>query len=132
MAAANKFVGVLEAIGKGFLKGLNFAIKYAIPAEKLTAVLFPQTAAVMPEVIDATGLVQNAVMLVEQKYAASNQQTGSGAAKMADVLVLVGPTVQTLLQKAGVQADPAYVKNLVSAVVGILNLQLAPTEATAA
>lgn len=128
----NKFVGTLEAIGKGFLKGLNWALEYAPAAEKLVGVIFPQTQAVMPEVIDATLLVRNSVMLVEQKYAASGKQSGSGKEKMADVVALVGPTVVTLLKKAGVQADDVYVQNIVSAVVAVLNVQQAPAAATAA
>lgn len=123
---ANKFVGFLEAAGKDFLKGLGYAMKYAIPAEKLAAILFPAAAPEMSGIIDATALVQNAVVLIEQKYAAANQQTGTGAQKLADAVTLVGPTVTQLLQKMGVQADGPYIQSIVSAVVAVLNVQQAP------
>ncbi len=117
------FLGVLEAIGKGFEKGLKWALTYAVPVEKLVALLFPSAAPIAAEVIDATTLIQNAVLLVEQKYAASGQQSGTGADKLSEVLLLTEQTVTTLLGKAGVQADTGYISSLVSAVVAILNVQ---------
>ena len=33
------FTGVLEAIGKGFEKGLQWAVEYAVPVEKLAGLL---------------------------------------------------------------------------------------------
>ena len=36
------FVGVLETVGKGFGKGLKWAVAYAIPAERLIGLLFPE------------------------------------------------------------------------------------------
>ena len=38
------FLSVLESVGKDFAKGLKFAVTYAVPAEKLVALLFPSTA----------------------------------------------------------------------------------------
>ncbi len=117
------FVGVLEAIGKGFAKGLKWAVEYAIPVEKLAGLLFPTAAPVINEVVDATSLIQNAVLLVEQKYAASGVQSGTGAEKLAEVLVLVGDAVIELLGKSGITATADFVARLVSAVVAILNVQ---------
>ena len=65
------FLGVLEVIGKDFAKGLKWALQYALPAEKLAALLFPAAAPQLSVVEGATTLIQNAVILVEQKYAAS-------------------------------------------------------------
>jgi hypothetical protein len=124
------FIGVLEAVGKGFEKGLKWALTYAVPVEKLLALLFPAVAPVAAEVIDATTLIQNAVLLVEQKYAASGAQSGTGADKLAEVILLVGQTVTALLAKAGVQADSDYIAKIVSAVVAILNVQQAEVPAT--
>lgn len=121
------FIGVLEAIGKGFEKGLKWALTYAIPVEKLVALLFPAAAPVAAEVVDATTLIQNAVLLVEQKYAASGAQSGTGPEKLSEVLLLTEQAVTALLTKAGLQADSDYIASIVSAVVAILNVQQAQT-----
>lgn len=125
------FMGVLEAIGKGFAKGLTWAVQYAVPVEKMVALLFPAAAPAAVGVADATVLIQNAVLMIEQKYAASGVQNGTGTQKSAEVLTLVGPAVTQLLAQAGVKGvDTAYIQSLVSAVVAILNVQPAPAAAT--
>lgn len=123
------FIGVLETIGKGFEKGLKWALTYAIPVEKLLALLFPAASPVIAEVVDATTLIQNAILLVEQKYAASGVQSGTGAEKLAEVLLLTEQTVTSLLAKAGIEADSSYISGIISAVVAILNVQQAPAAA---
>jgi len=126
------FTGVFETIGKDFEKGLQWAVTYAVPVEKLTATLFPSTAPVADGLADATTLLQNAVLLVEQKYAAAGAQNGTGPQKLADVLTLAGPVVTQMLSKAGLPVTPAYVQNLAAAVVAILNVQTVPTTAAKA
>ena len=126
------FIGVLEAVGKDFAKGLKWAVQYALPVEKLVGLLFPAAAPAVTAIADATTLIQNAVLMVEQKYAASGVQSGTGTQKLAEVTTLVGDAVTALLAQAGVAATPAYVESLVSAVVAILNVQPAPAAATAA
>ncbi len=125
------FLGFLEAIGKDFVKGLKFALTYAIPVESLVALLFPTTAPVMSAAEDATTLIQNSVIAVEQKFAAAGMQSGTGPQKLADVLTLSQGAVTTLLTQAGIKADPEYVTNLVNAVVAILNVQPAPASTPA-
>ncbi len=125
------FIGVLEAIGKEFAKGLTWAVQYALPVEKLVGLLFPAAAPAATAIADATTLIQNAVLLVEQKYAASGVQTGTGTQKLAEVMTLAGSAVTSLLTQAGVTASATYVESLVSAVVAILNVQPAPAAATA-
>lgn len=125
------FIGVLEAVGKGFEKGLKWALTYAIPVEKLLVLLFPAAAPTAAEVIDATTLIQNAVLLVEQKYAASGVQSGTGAQKLAEVLLLTGQAVAALLTKAGIDADSDFIASIVSAVVAVLNVQQAQVPAEA-
>jgi hypothetical protein len=120
------FTGTLEAVGKDFAKGLKWAVQYAVPVERLTALLFPGAAPALTTLANATALIQNAVLLVEQKYAAAGVQNGTGAQKLAEVTTLAGDAVATLLTKANVTADAGYVANLVSAVVAILNVQPAP------
>ncbi len=125
------FTGVLQAIGKGFTKGLAWAMTYAVPVEKLVATLFPAAAPAATGVADATSLLQTAVLLVEQKFAAAGTQSGTGAQKLAEVMALAGPVVTQLLTQAGIPANTAYIQNLVNAVVAILNVQSMPTAATA-
>ena len=126
------FVSALEAVGKGFEKGLKWAVTYAVPVEKLVGLLFPAAAPVANEAADATSLIQTAVMLVEQKYAASGVQNGTGAQKLSEVMLLTEQSVTALLAKAGITADSSYIANIVSAVVGILNVQGTSTGSAAA
>ena len=121
------FISVLETVGKDFAKGLQFALTYALPIERLVSLLFPSTGPTMAAVADATTLVQNAVLLVEQKYAASGVQSGTGEQKLAEVQLLAGNAVSSLLGKAGIPASSDYISKLISAVVAILNVQPAAT-----
>jgi len=125
------FINVLQVIGKNFEKGLVWAVKYAVPVEKLVALIFPAAAPEATTLAEATTLIQNAVLLVEQKYAASGVQSGTGAQKLAEVIALTSSTVITLLKQAGVTADTSYVQSLISAVVAILNVQAMPATASA-
>jgi hypothetical protein len=125
------FTGVLSAIGKDFEKGLAWAVKYAVPVEKLVALVFPAAAPAATVLADATTLIQNAVLEVEQKYAAAGAQSGTGTQKLAEVMTLAGAAVTSLLTQAGVESSTAYVQSLVSAVVAILNVQAMPATATA-
>ncbi|CAN5950550.1 unnamed protein product [Sphagnum jensenii] len=91
-----------------FEKGLTYAVQYAIPVEKLVAILFPSTAAIGTTAVDAVTLIQNAVLQTEQAYAAQGKQSGTGAQKSADVLTLAGSAVLSLLKQAGISnADTA-------------------------
>ena len=121
------FLGILESIGRDFKKGLLFALKYAIPVERLVALLFPAAAPAAAGLADATALIQNAVLLVEQKFAAAGAQKGTGPQKLAEVMQLAEPIVARLLTQAGIAASTTYVQSLVSAVVAILNVQPMPT-----
>ena len=126
------FISILETIGKGFEKGLKWAVTYAVPVERLVALLFPAAAPVASELADATVLIQNAVLLVEQKYAASGIQSGTGPQKLAEVLLLTEQAVTGLLAKAGITANSGYIASIVSAVVAILNVQQAQAPAAKA
>ena len=123
------FTGILTAIGKDFEKGLTWAVKYAVPVEKLVALIFPAAAPAATTLADATTLIQNAVLEVEQKYAASGIQSGTGTQKLAEVMTLAGSAVTTLLTQANVESSTAYVQGLISAVVAILNVQAMPATA---
>jgi hypothetical protein len=124
------FKGVLQTIGKDFVKGLQWAVTYAVPVEKLVALLFPAAAPAANGVIDATQLIQTAVLSVEQKYAAAGVQSGTGAQKLAEVLLLTEQAVTSLLTQSGIATTSAYIASLVSAVVAILNAQVMPVAST--
>ncbi len=126
------FLNVLEEVGKDFEKGLKWAVEFSVPVEKLVGLLFPQAAPAVNAIAAATTLIQGAVLLVEQKYAASGVQSGTGAQKLAEVMVLAGAAVTSLLGEAGISADVIYIRGLVSAVVGILNVQVMPGAKAAA
>ena len=121
------FVSVLEKIGKEFAKGLTFAVSYAVPVEKLAALLFPSAAPELTGVVSATNLIQNAVLMVEQKYTAAGIESGTGVQKLAEVMQLAGDAVTSLLSSSGMKPDTSYIQKLISAVVSILNVQAAPT-----
>ena len=121
------FVGFLEAVGKDFLKGLSYAVKIAVPVEALAKLLFPQFAPAITAGVDVASLIQNAVLVVEQKFAAAGKQSGTGPQKLAEVLVLAEGAVMAILSQFGVHADVGYVESLVNAVVAVLNVQTAPT-----
>jgi hypothetical protein len=123
------FISVLETIGKEFEKGLKWAVKYAVPVETLVALLFPAAAPLAAGVANATSLIQNAVLLVEQKYAASGVQNGTGAQKLSEVMLLTEQSVTSLLSQSGITADTSYLQSLVSAVVAILNVTAAQPSA---
>lgn len=125
------FISVLEKIGKEFAKGLTWAVSYAVPVEKLAALLFPSAAPALTAVVAATNLIQNAVLMVEQKYAAAGAAKGTGTQKLAEVVQLAGDAVTSLLASAGIKADKDYIQKLISAVVSILNVQAEQAPATA-
>ena len=125
------FTSLLTAIGKDFEKGLAWAVQYAVPVEKLVALIFPPAAPAAVALASATTLIQNAVLAVEQKYAASGIQSGTGTQKLAEVMTLAGAAVTTLLTQANIEVSTAYVQSLISAVVAILNVQSMPATAKA-
>ncbi len=120
------FIGFLEAVGKDFAKGLAYAVKIAVPVEMLAKLLFPQFAPAITAGVDVATLIQNAVLIVEQKFAAAGKQEGTGPQKLAEVLVLAESAVTSILAQYGIHADSGYVASLVNAVVALLNVQTAP------
>jgi hypothetical protein len=93
--------------------------------------LFPAAAPLAAGVANATSLIQTAVLLVEQKYAASGVQSGTGAQKLSEVMLLTEQSVTSLLSQSGITADTSYLQSIVSAVVAILNVQAAQPSAVA-
>lgn len=119
----NKFVSVMEAIGRDALKALNEIEEYLPKIEELAGLIFPAQVAALTPVINTTNLILKAVTLAEQKMAAGNMQTGTGLQKSADVLSAVEPTVLQVLSGAGLSVDSAYVQKIIDAVVADLNVR---------
>ena len=128
----NKFISIMEQIGKDALKALSEVVKYLPAAASLAAEIFPAQTAVISGVVNSVDLIQNAVVTVEQKMAAGGAATGTGTQKAADVLTIVTPVVTQLLTAEGITVDSAYIQGLVNAVVAILNVRSATPSASAA
>lgn len=124
----HKIENGLEIAGKDFLKGLSFVEKYEAPAAALATLLFPAQAGAVQVGVTSVTLIQNAVVEIEQKYAASGvaKSTETNEQKLADVTALVSPTVINLLASEGVSIDTAGVQAIINAVVAILKVQVVP------
>jgi hypothetical protein len=122
--AENKFIGFLETVGKDFEKGLTWAVAEAPAVDGLLSVIYPQSVAITTPATAAINLLQNSILTIEQKYAASGAASGTGAQKAAEVLSLAGPAATSLLTTAGVSGvTDSYISTLITAIVGILNVK---------
>jgi hypothetical protein len=121
----SKFISIMEAIGRDAKKIFTEVTKYLPEAATLAKLLFPAQTATVAGVVNAVGLVQQAVALIEQKYAALGTAAGTGAQKLAEALTIVTPTVTQLLTAEGLPVNSEYIQNVINAVVAILNVQVA-------
>jgi len=120
----SKFLTVMETIGKDAKVVLTDIEKYLPSAATLAALLFPAQTATVAGVVNSVGLIEQAVTVIEQKYAALGAATGTGAQKLAEALAIVTPTVTQLLSAEGLPVNSAYIQKIVDAVVAILNVQM--------
>jgi hypothetical protein len=131
---ANLFTTIFSWIANGEKVIYADILKYVPPVAKLAEMLFPGEAAAIAAgtsaALDVTTLIQNAVLMVEQKYAASGVANGTGVAKAAEVTALAGSAVTSLLKNLGITATADYLQSLIDAVVGILNVQQIAVPAT--
>lgn len=125
----NKFISIMEVVGKDILKGWDEVMKYLPAAASLASIIFPAQAATVAGVVNSVDLIQQAVATVEQKFAAAGAAKGTGPQKLAQVLSMVSPTVTQLLASEGLHYDQTQVTNIVNAVVAILNVQAVPVAA---
>lgn len=125
----NKFVSVMETVGKDILKAWADVVKYLPAVSGLAALLFPGEAAATAGVVNSLSLIQQAVATVEQKFAAAGAATGTGAQKLAQVISMVGPTVTQLLSQEGLSVNTSQLTGIINAVVAVLNVQTAPATA---
>jgi len=111
---ADKFVSVLESIGKKLETPLADVLKVAQGAEPFITALNPALGAIFSTTV---GVVLN----VEQKFAAMNKQSGTGVQKLAEATAILGPLLTQALSVAGKPADAATVQNYINTVVALLN-----------
>lgn len=128
----NKFLGFLEAAGKDFMKGLGWAVKEAPAVDRVANLIWPASVAVTVPVTLGLNLLQNGILAIEQKYAASGVQSGTGPQKAAEVLALAGPAASALFMHAGVpEVNDGLLGNLIKLLVDVLNVT-APVTAVVA
>ena len=116
----NKFVSFLEAVGRGFKKGLDFILPIAETAGEVAVSIFA------PALGPLFNQTVAAVMTAEQSAAAVGKQTGTGVQKLASVVQLMGPLIAQGLADAGKANDEAAVQAYINSIVTILNSIPAP------
>jgi t-SNARE complex subunit (syntaxin) len=72
---ANEFVSVMETIGKDVKALWADVVKYLPAAAKLAELIFPAQTAVIASAVNSVDLIQQAVVTVEQKFAATGNLT---------------------------------------------------------
>jgi len=120
---SNKFVSFLQAVGKDFKKGLEYILPFAEAASVGISVVNPALG----------GLIQTSIATVigvEQKFAAAQQQDGTGAQKLSDSLTILYPAFESIFKQYGVEIDKSHVENYINAIVAALNA-FPPLPATA-
>ncbi len=115
------FEGFLKKAGRIAGVVLTDILKYAIPVACLVAVADPEVAPAVVAFTASVKLVQATVISVQQKWTAAGSEANDK--KLADVLEIVEQPILTMFAQSGMQADRAYVTNLVNGVVAILNAQ---------
>ena len=116
---ANKFVSFLETVGKDVEHVFTDFLTPSVVKGVENAVL-----TIDPGISSVFNLVANTAIVVEQKFAAVGKQAGTGPQKLAQVIGIVGSTIETFIANADVPA-------IVNAVVGFLNA-MSPATATPA
>lgn len=118
---SNRFVTLLDDIGKDFKNGFVKIDPFLKEGIQLAQDAAPEIAALDPALGAVFSTVVATVSSVEQKFAAMGTQTGTGAAKLAEVVTTLQPVVSQVFAAAGKASDTATVTNYINAVVGFLN-----------
>ena len=109
------FKSFLEKVGEDFLKALPWLEK----AGSIATIFDPALGTLFNSTL-------NIVATVEQKYAALGKQAGTGAQKLADVLLIGEPVIAQGLKLAGKASDTAAVTSYINSVVTVANAVPAP------
>jgi hypothetical protein len=120
------FISMMQAIGRDVLRAFEDVVRYLPPAVTVASMFFPITAVPLASTVASVNLIQQAIVMVEQKFAAAGKATGTGQQKLADVLTYVKPTVTQLLLTDKITVNDTKLTNIINAIVAILNAQDAP------
>ena len=116
------FISIMDAVGRDVKLAYTDVVKYLPTAAALAETIFVGQTGKITGVVNAVGLIQQAVVLVEQKFAAIGTPTGTGTQKSAQVLTIVGPIVTQLFVAEGISFNATTVQNVINGVVAILNV----------
>ena len=134
--SSNAFVTFLDKIGAGAKKMFSVLVSKVLPvAITVAKEAEPFVDLAVPSLGPEFALVVNSVSATEAGWAMVNQETGTGAQKLAEVLADVKAELLPALTKAGLDtaAAEAKIAGYVQAVVTILNtFPVAPAAAAAA
>jgi hypothetical protein len=114
----SKFVSFLEAVGKDFTNALPWLQKGGA-----VLTLFD------PAMGSLFNTTLNIVAVVEQKWAALGQQSGTGIQKLADAVQIGEPVIAQGLKLAGKPSTTADVEAYINSVVAVASLAPAPVAA---
>lgn len=121
---ANKFVSLLQHVGKDLEKGLSIILP-------LAQVAAPELAAIDPALGAVFSTTLGVVVQTEQKFAAMGKQNGTGTQKFSEALSILSPIVTSQFAAAGKAHDADTVSKYVQAVVDFLNAIPATLQAPA-
>jgi len=111
----NKVITFLETVGKDVEHGIEKAAPFMTAMATTLTPLLPGGAGPIVATVIGT------VIQVEQKFAAIGKQSGTGPAKLADALTVLGPVVSQSFAAAKLPSDGTTVANFISRIVDFLN-----------
>lgn len=129
---ANRVLSFLESIGHDFEVGLQKLDPFVKEAVVLGTAAEAEVSSLDPGLGVVFKTVVSTVALIEQKFTAMGQQTGSDVQKLATAMTILQPVVSQAFAAAGKASDATTVSNYVSAVVDFLNAIPASGTATPA
>jgi len=116
------FKSFLVAVGEDFKKALPWIASIGEAA----------VSAFLPAMSPLFNQTVNAVITAEQNAAALGTQSGSGPAKLAAVVALMGPLIAQGLKDAGKPNTATDVENYINTIVEVLNTTPTPIATTPA
>lgn len=122
----------LQEIGADFKNGLAKLLPIVAKGVAIAQAIEPEVSLVNPLVGSVFQTVVATISEVEQKFAALNQQNGTGTAKLAEAVTILTPVLSQALTAAGKAADLPTIQKYISAAVGVMNAIPAATAAPAA
>jgi len=116
-----RVVTFLESIGHDFKVGLQKLDPFIKEAVVLGTAAEAEVSSLDPGLGVIFKTVVSTVSLIEQKFAAMGEQSGTGTQKLAQAITILQPVVAQAFSAAGKASDATTVSNYVEAVVDFLN-----------